>query len=72
MKFFMFSQAGQARNVMMVGSTNITGYAAHTHWNDLFTMNDRPACSTAYSTIHRSSPRTRRCPSRTWCSSTGT
>ena len=52
MKFFLFSQTGKARNVVMVGSTNLTGFAARTHWNDLYTMNDRPVSYAAYSTIH--------------------
>lgn len=53
MKFFLFSQTGKARDVVMVGSTNLTGYAARTHWNDLFTMNNRPASYQGYSTIFR-------------------
>ncbi len=52
MKFFLFSQTGKARNVVMVGSTNLTGYAARVHWNDLFTMNNREISYRAYSTIH--------------------
>ncbi|MGA9746083.1 MAG: phospholipase D-like domain-containing protein [Nocardioides sp.] len=52
MKFFLFSQTGKARNVVMVGSTNLTGYAARVHWNDLFTMNDQEISYRAYSTIH--------------------
>ena len=52
MKFFLFSQTGKARNVVMVGSTNLTGFAARTHWNDLFTMNNRPVSYAAYSAIH--------------------
>lgn len=38
MKIFMFSQAGDARRVIMVGSNNMTYYAARTHWNDMFTL----------------------------------
>ena len=53
MKFFLFSQTGTARDVVMVGSTNLTGYAARTHWNDLFTMNNRPISYQAYSNIFR-------------------
>ena len=53
MKFFLFSQTGSARDVVMVGSTNLTGYAARTHWNDLFTMNNRPVSYQAYSTVFR-------------------
>lgn len=52
-KFFLFSQTGKAHDVVMLGSTNLTDYAARVHWNDLFTMNDRPVTYAAYSTIHR-------------------
>lgn len=52
MKFLLFSQTGKARNVVMVGSTNLTNFAARTHWNDLFTMNNKPTLYQAYSTIH--------------------
>lgn len=53
MKFYMFSQAGQSSNVIMVGSNNMTHYAANTHWNDMFTVENKPAMFTAYSTIFR-------------------
>jgi phosphatidylserine/phosphatidylglycerophosphate/cardiolipin synthase-like enzyme len=52
MKFFLFSQTGTARHVVMVGSTNLTDFAARTHWNDLFTIANRPVSYAAYSTIH--------------------
>jgi len=38
MKIFMFSRSGDARRVIMVGSNNMTYYAARTHWNDMFTL----------------------------------
>lgn len=41
MKFYLFSKAGKAKNVVMFGSANLTGYAAHVHWNDLFTARSR-------------------------------
>ncbi|GEP38747.1 hypothetical protein NPS01_24100 [Nocardioides psychrotolerans] len=37
-KFFMFSQAGKARNVVIYGSNNATDLAAHSQWNDMFTV----------------------------------
>jgi phospholipase D-like protein len=41
-KFYLFSQAGRARNVMMTGSSNMTSNAVRVQWNDLYTVdNDR-------------------------------
>jgi hypothetical protein len=37
MKFYLFTQAGKAKNVVMQGSVNTTGYGARTQWNDLYT-----------------------------------
>ncbi|WP_341926618.1 phospholipase D-like domain-containing protein [Nocardioides psychrotolerans] len=37
-KFFMFSQAGKAKNVVIYGSNNATDLAAHSQWNDMFTV----------------------------------
>lgn len=37
-KFFMFSRAGKARNVVIYGSNNATDLAAHSQWNDMFTV----------------------------------
>ena len=37
-KFYLFSKTGTARNVVMVGSANLTGYGARTQWNDMFTI----------------------------------
>jgi hypothetical protein len=53
MKIYMFSQAGSADNVIMVGSNNMTYYAANTHWNDMFTVSGRPAMFASYSTVYR-------------------
>ena len=38
-KFYLFSQAGNARNVTMIGSSNMTSNAVGVQWNDLFTVN---------------------------------
>ncbi len=38
MKIYMFSRSGDARRVIMLGSNNMTYYAARTHWNDMFTL----------------------------------
>jgi len=37
-KFFLFSKAGTARNVVMYGSANATDLAANAQWNDLYTI----------------------------------
>lgn len=37
-KFFLFSRAGRARNVIMYGSANATDLAASAQWNDLYTI----------------------------------
>ena len=41
-KFYLFSHAGQARNVVMTGSSNMTRNAVGIQWNDLYTVNDNP------------------------------
>ena len=41
-KFYLFSHAGQARDIVMFGSVNLTGYAARTQWNDLYSTANRP------------------------------
>lgn len=53
MKFYLFSETGEAKNVVMVGSTNISRYAARTHFNDLFTQSNRSGMFHDYSIIHR-------------------
>ncbi|NHC22332.1 hypothetical protein G6553_03970 [Nocardioides sp. IC4_145] len=42
-KFFLFSQAGKARWVVMNGSFNATDLAAHGQWNDMYTVVGRKA-----------------------------
>ena len=37
-KFFLFPRAGAARNVVMLGSVNLTGASAGVQWNDLLTV----------------------------------
>lgn len=38
MKVFLFSGGADAATVVMLGSANLTGYAAGVHWNDLVTL----------------------------------
>jgi phosphatidylserine/phosphatidylglycerophosphate/cardiolipin synthase-like enzyme len=42
-KFYLFDRTGRARNVVMFGSVNLTGYGAKTQWNDLYTTKNRRA-----------------------------
>ena len=37
-KFYLFSKAGKARNIIMYGSANATDLAAGAQWNDLYTI----------------------------------
>ena len=41
-KFYLFSHAGKARDVVMTGSSNMTGNAVGVQWNDLFTVRNYP------------------------------
>ncbi|MEZ5160175.1 MAG: phospholipase D-like domain-containing protein [Marmoricola sp.] len=41
-KFYLFSQAGAATNVVMYGSANLTDLAATNQWNDIFTVVGNP------------------------------
>jgi phosphatidylserine/phosphatidylglycerophosphate/cardiolipin synthase-like enzyme len=59
MKFYLFSRTGQARNVIMVGSANLTGFAARVHWNDLFTVRGRGEMFDYYGKIFRQLARDR-------------
>ncbi len=38
-KFYLFSHAGNSRDTVMVGSSNMTSNAVRVQWNDLFTVN---------------------------------
>jgi hypothetical protein len=40
-KFYLFSHAGKSRHIVMFGSVNLTGFAAKTQWNDLYSTRDR-------------------------------
>ena len=60
MKFYLFSETGQAKNVVMVGSTNIARWAAKTHFNDLFTQPNRSGMFRDYSLIHHELAQDRR------------
>jgi hypothetical protein len=51
MKFYLFSKAGKARNVVMVGSANTTGYGAKSQWNDMYTASGVPGLRDLYTKI---------------------
>ena len=52
MKYFLFSKVGPERKpVVMFGSTNLTGFAAYIHWNDMFTVVGNKPMFTSYSEI---------------------
>jgi phosphatidylserine/phosphatidylglycerophosphate/cardiolipin synthase-like enzyme len=51
MKFYLFSKAGKAKDVVMVGSANTTGYGARTQWNDMYTATEQPELRDLYTKI---------------------
>jgi phosphatidylserine/phosphatidylglycerophosphate/cardiolipin synthase-like enzyme len=60
MKFYLFSKAGSAKNVVMQGSVNTTGYGARTQWNDLFTTTGKKKLLDLYTKIFEQLVRDRR------------
>lgn len=66
MKFFLFSRTGETENVVMLGSTNTTRWAARVHFNDLFTETGRAAMFRDYSKIHAQLARDRRVRNPYW------
>ena len=60
MKFYLFSKAGQARDVVMVGSANLTGYGARTQWNDMYTTSAAPDLRDLYTKVFEQLVRDRR------------
>ncbi len=59
-KMFLFSRTGRARNVVMTGSNNMATYAAHVHWNDLFTLREKPSLFNDWSTVFKQLSKDRR------------
>lgn len=51
MKIFLFTQTGDARNVVMTGSSNLTSRAARVQWNDMYTVDGAPAMLDLYTRI---------------------
>jgi hypothetical protein len=50
-KMFLFSQAGSAENVVMVGSDNITRHNAVDQWSDVYTVVGDPALYFTYAGV---------------------
>ena len=51
MKIYLFSHTGGAKHVLMLGSNNLASYAAHVHWNDLFTITGHAAMFREYAGV---------------------
>jgi phosphatidylserine/phosphatidylglycerophosphate/cardiolipin synthase-like enzyme len=58
-KFYLFSRAGRARNVVMVGSSNMTSNAVRIQYNDLFTAVGSGTLLGQYKTIFNEMKRDR-------------
>ncbi len=67
-KFYTFSKAGKAENVVMVGSANMTEVAAANQWNDMYTLVNKPGLYKWYQKIFAQAARDRRArpPYRTY------
>jgi phosphatidylserine/phosphatidylglycerophosphate/cardiolipin synthase-like enzyme len=59
-KFYTFSRAGKANDVVMVGSANMTEVAAGNQWNDMFTLVNKPGLYDWYQKIFRQASRDHR------------
>jgi len=51
-KFFAFSRTGTASDVVMLSSANLNRGGALLGWNDLFTINNKPAIYAKFAKIH--------------------
>jgi phosphatidylserine/phosphatidylglycerophosphate/cardiolipin synthase-like enzyme len=51
MKMYLFSQTGDESYAVMLGSANLTGYAAGVHWNDLVTFTGSQGLYDDYSQV---------------------
>lgn len=50
-KFYLFSKVGNGQPAVMFGSNNLMSYAAHVHWNDLYTVRGNQRMFDEFSTI---------------------
>ena len=60
MKFYLFSRAGKAQDVVMVGSANLTGYGARVQWNDMYTTSNAAELRDLYTMVFEQLVRDRR------------
>ena len=59
-KFYTFSQAGNAHDVVMTGSANMTEVAATNQWNDMFTVKGDHGLWAEYQRIFKQAAKDRR------------
>ena len=59
-KFYTFSQAGRARDVVMTGSANMTEVSASNQWNDMFTVKGDHGLWSEYQRIFAQAAKDRR------------
>jgi phosphatidylserine/phosphatidylglycerophosphate/cardiolipin synthase-like enzyme len=59
-KFFLFSKAGRAENVVMYGSNNATELAAEIQWNDIYTRVNKPTEYAEFESVFREMAKDRR------------
>lgn len=52
-KFYLFSETGNAKNVVMVSSSNLNKGGANLGWNDMWTMRSAPKSFRLYRKQHR-------------------
>ena len=50
-KFYLYSATGNGKPAVMFGSNNLMSYAAHVHWNDLYTVLGNQKMFDDFSTI---------------------
>ncbi|MGZ8745220.1 MAG: phospholipase D-like domain-containing protein, partial [Nocardioides sp.] len=51
-KFFLFTKAGKARDVVVYGSFNGTDLASYYQWNDVYTIRDHPKIYSHFNTVY--------------------
>jgi phosphatidylserine/phosphatidylglycerophosphate/cardiolipin synthase-like enzyme len=59
-KFYLFSQAGKAHDIVIYGSNNATELAATIQWNDIYTVVDQPDMYGDFEGVFREMSRDRR------------
>lgn len=72
-KFYLFSRTGRSRNVVMLGSHNMTLNAVRWQWNDLWTAVEEPVLYKEFRTLFNDMRKdySERRPSYTFCDTEG-